>query len=174
MEKFKIIKEWPAYRISNYGNIQSRWQRGKSYYSGFKCEDVWHNLPGHPDGGGYLKVCLCDGNGKVKSMKIHWLVAQYFLGEKPHDKTIIRHLDGNKLNNNASNLSYGTYIDNENDKIEHGTWNTRNGGAKLIPNQVIEIRNKINNGGKDKELSIEYGVSRPTITRIRNNKIWKQ
>lgn len=173
MEQFKLIEEWPAYRISNYGRIQSRWQRGKAYYNGFVCEDIWRDLPTHNGGRGYLKVSLCDGRGKVKSIKIHVLVAQYFLGPKSNNAQVIRHLDGNKLNNCASNLSYGTYKDNEDDKIAHGTWNTRNGGAKLTKGQVLEIRNKILIGKTDTSLANEYNVSRPTITRIRNYKIWK-
>jgi len=61
----------------------------------------------------------------------------------------------------------------ENNKIRNGTWNTRNGGAKITPEQVQEIRMKLKNGEQQKLLAIEYGVSRPTITRIANYKIWK-
>ena len=100
--------------------------------------------------GGYPMVHLCDGRGKVKSVKVHSLVAEYFIGEKPKF----------------------TYLENENDKIGNGTWNTRNGGAKLTPLQVQEIRAKLKNTSQ-KELAKEYNVSRPTITRIANNKIWR-
>lgn len=44
--------------------------------------------------------------------------------------------------------------------------------SKLTPEKVLEIRKKfefINN----KDLAIEYGVSRVTIQRIKNRKIWK-
>ena len=39
--------------------------------------------------------------------------------------------------------------------------------------RVLEIREKLNKGYIEKDLAIEYNVSRPTITRIKNNKIWK-
>ncbi len=172
-EKFIIIIDFPAYRISNTGRIQSRWQRG-SFYKGFIIENIWKDLPTHNSyNGGYPMVHLCDGKGKVKSIRIHTLVAKYFIGERPKDKQLIRHLDSNPTNNNITNLAYGTYLENENDKIQNGTWNMRNGGAKLTPKQVIEIRNKADKGESQKNLGVEYGVSRPTITRIINNKIWK-
>lgn len=171
-EVYKTLIDFPAYRISNKGNIQSRWKRG-SYYSEFKCVDIWKELPKHYDGNGYLMVHLCDGNGRVKSIRIHILVAEYFIGLKPKDKHVVRHLDSNKENNDVTNLAYGTYLENEHDKIENGTWNTRRGGAKITPLQVKEIREKLKTASQ-KELAEEYNVSRPTITRIANNKIWKE
>ncbi len=174
IEEYKILNDFPAYRISNKGNIQSRWKRFGSYYNGFKCKDVWKDLPVHNGStGGYSTVHLCDGYGKVKTVKIHSLVALYFIGKRPKDKQLIRHIDNNPANNNVLNLAYGTYMENEHDKIANGTWNTRNGGAKITPEQVLNIRNKIKSGYKDKDLAIEYKISRPTITRIRNNRIWK-
>jgi hypothetical protein len=170
-EYFKIIEAYPAYRISNYGRIQSRWKMG-GHYNGFITKDVWKNKKYHVGEDGYPKVCLADGYNKPKTFTIHKLMAMVFLGERDSND-IIRHLDGNRLNNSLDNLSYGTYTDNENDKILHGTWNTRNGGAKLTPLQVEEIRKKIKIGYRDNDLAIEYNVSRPTITRIRNYKIWK-
>jgi hypothetical protein len=171
-EKFIVITEFPAYRISNFGRIQSRWQRHASY-KGFIKKDIWKDLPSFPDAKGYLQIHLCDGRGRVKTERIHTLVALAFLGERPY-KNVVRHIDSNPSNNHITNLSYGTYLDNENDKIQNGTWNTRNGGAKIKPQQVLEIRNKAEKGESQKNLALEYGVSRPTITRIINNTIWRK
>jgi hypothetical protein len=170
-EIFKQVKNYPAYRISNLGRLQSRWRRG-SFYNGFKCVDRWKDLNGKPDEKGYLQVILCNTSGR-KTIRIHKIVAEAFLGLRPKDKPCVRHLDNNKLNNSVSNLTYGTYKENEDDKIRHGTWNLRNGGAKLTPLQVNEIRVKLANGAKQNTLATEYDVSRPTITRIANNTIWK-
>lgn len=171
-EEFKMIPDFPAYRVSNTGRIQSRWKRG-AFFSGFRIEDVWKDLPTHPDTKGYLQVHLCDGYGKVKTARLHNLVAELFLGKKPDDKKVIRHLDSNPSNNRVDNLAYGTYTENENDKIQNGTWNTRNGGAKITPSQVLEIRARLSNGENHNSLAKEFGVSRPTINRIANNKIWR-
>ena len=171
-EIFMILDDFPAYRISNLGKIQSRWKRG-SYYNGFTCVDVWKDLPMYPDRKGYLQVHLCDGYGQVKTVRIHNMVTRCFLGERPVEKPVVRHLDSNPSNNKLTNLTYGTYVENENDKIKNGTWNSRFGGAKLTPIQVKEIRYKLKCNISQKDLAIEYDVSRPTITRISNNKIWK-
>ena len=171
-EIFKILDDYPAYRISNYGRIQTRWQMG-GYYDGFKVIDRWKDLVPFKEKHGYLSVTLSNGVDKPKRHRIHILVIKTFLGEKPKDKQLVRHLDSNPGNNNLSNLCYGTYVENENDKIENGTWNTRNGGAKITREQVNEIRVKGNLGLTHDEISKEYGVSRPTITRTINKKIWK-
>lgn len=171
-EEFKLVSEFPAYRVSNLGRIQSRWKRG-SFYSDFKVMDVWKDLPTFPDKKGYPQVHLCDGYGKVKTVRIHNLVAELFLGDKPVDGMLVRHLDSNPSNNKVENLAWGTYAENENDKIANGTWNTRNGGAKITPLQVTEIRKKLKSGMSHDDLAKEFGVSRPTINRIANNKIWR-
>lgn len=172
-EEYKIIPNFPAYRVSNTGKIQSRWKRG-AFFSGFKIKDDWKDLPTHPDAGGYLQVHLCDGYGKVKTARLHNLVAELFIGKMPANKRVVRHLDSNPSNNCVENLAYGTYAENENDKIENGTWNTRNGGAKITTTQVREIRKRLQDGESHNSLALEFGVSRPTITRIANNKIWRE
>lgn len=172
-EEFKILNVFPAYRISNFGRIQSRWQR-ISAYRGFNIikEDIWRDLKPKDDGNGYLQVHLTDGKNR-KTYRIHTLVAIYFL-QKPHKKgLVIRHLDSNSKNNHIDNLAFGTYIENENDKIANGTWNTRRGGAKITTDQVRKIRLKLKEGVNQKKLAKEYNVSRPTITRIANYTIWK-
>jgi len=174
MEEFKILEDYPAYRISNKGRIQSRWRFGK-FYSTFitEDEDIWKDMNTHLCSNGYPRVCLRNGKNKGKNVRIHTLVAHYFIGPKPKTAQLVRHLDSNKLNNNVTNLAYGTYVDNENDKILNGTWGNRIGGAKLTPSQIKDIRVKLQNGKSQNDLANEYGVSRPTITRINNYSIWK-
>lgn len=53
---------------------------------------------------GYHHVGLCVNN-KITHHPIHLLMAIVYLGYKPYNKLInIVHLDGNKLNNDLSNL----------------------------------------------------------------------
>lgn len=150
-EEFRILSDFSAYRVSNMGRIQSRWQRRASY-CGFIIEDVWRDLPMYPDAKGYLQVHLCDGHGRVKTVRIHNLVSTTFIGPRP-SRNVVRHLDSNPSNNCINNLAYGTYSENENDKIANGTWNTRNGGAKITPSQVQEIRRGAENGETQSSLA---------------------
>jgi len=59
---------------------------------------------------GYYVVNL-NKNGHVKQCYVHSLVAEAFIGERPHRVTV-NHKDGDKLNNHVSNLEYATYSEN--------------------------------------------------------------
>jgi hypothetical protein len=50
---------------------------------------------------------------------------------------------------------------------------SRNPMSKLTEMMVLEIKSLMNDGICDKELSISFDVSIPTINRIRTGKIWK-
>jgi hypothetical protein len=59
--------------------------------------------------------------GITKTMYVHELVLLAFEGNRPAtiDRAEIRHLDGNKLNSNLSNLKYGTIKENVADRKLH-------------------------------------------------------
>lgn len=65
---------------------------------------------------GYQKVRLA---GRVK-WYVHDAVARTFIGPKPKGGCV-RHGLGGPLDNSVSNLRYGSYSDNEYDKVAHGT-----------------------------------------------------
>lgn len=110
-EVFKTIEGFEDYSVSNKGKIMS-YQKGRCIIL----------KPGH-DAAGYLHVRLYDGttdrgiykNGwaKPKLEKIHRLVAQTFL-PKP-DKDVykeVNHIDGDKQNNDVTNLEWVTRREN--------------------------------------------------------------
>lgn len=68
---------------------------------------------------GYLYLALNRG-GKAKSYAVHALVAKHFCPQ-PEGCGEVRHLDGNPLNNMATNLKWGTRSENMRDRIRHGT-----------------------------------------------------
>lgn len=71
---------------------------------------------------GYVQVQL-SRKGKPKTHYLHILVAEHFL-EKPQDyfleSYVINHIDGNKQNNNISNLEYITQSENVRKALEKG------------------------------------------------------
>jgi hypothetical protein len=71
---------------------------------------------------GYASVTLSVDGIRLQA-PLHRLVAEAFpSGEGP----VVRHLDGDKSNNSASNLRFGTTLENAQDTTEHGTHrNTR-------------------------------------------------
>lgn len=68
---------------------------------------------------GYLRVSL-HKQGKGKSVSIHRLVIENFVGPQPFEKAVTRHLDGNPANNSVENLKWGTQKENCADRIHHG------------------------------------------------------
>ncbi len=72
---------------------------------------------------GYLKVDLSGRNGKVWTARAHRLVARAFLGE-PEAGQEVRHLNGVRDDNRASNLAWGSGSQNSYDAVAHGTHTT--------------------------------------------------
>lgn len=111
-EEWRPVPGFPDYMVSDHGRVMSYWHRWKAP----------RLLRGHPDsrpGGGYQQVYLTSPNGG-KHRTVHSLVAEAFHGPRPAGMQV-RHLDGNKRNNAASNLRYGTPAENALDAVEHGT-----------------------------------------------------
>lgn len=163
---------FPAYRISSDGHLETRWTWGP-HYSGFTFPDKWRTVPPVPNNKGYIPVNLRRGDGTGRRTHIHVLVAETFVGSRPFPRACVRHMDGNTANNNADNLAWGTYLDNENDKLRHGTHNSRISNARLSPEQVRDIRARADGGELHENIARQFGVSRPTVTRIANRTIWK-
>jgi hypothetical protein len=105
---------------------------------------------------------------------VHTAVCIAFHGPRP-DGLIVRHLDGNLLNNQAHNLRWGTQEENEADKILHGTAprGENHGAVKLTEKQVKEIRSAPDRWGINQELASRYGVARSTISNIRTGRNWR-
>ena len=111
MEKWKEIKGFSGYFISNYGNVKSidrTIQRIDGRFVKYKGTKLKKQI--NPNG--YMFVNL-NIHHKGYPIYIHKLVAQYFV-EKPstNENMIVNHKDGNKTNNNYKNLEWVTYSQN--------------------------------------------------------------
>ena len=110
-----------------------------------------------------------------KQERTHRLVAEAFLGEV-RDGFEVNHKDGNKANNELSNLEWCTRA--ENTKHGHRTklinnFGERNGRAKLTESDIFKIRVLANIGHKHRSLSEQFKVSKSNIDKIVKMKIWK-
>lgn len=75
-------------------------------------------LSQHDNGWGYMYV-LFYNKGKKVNQKVHRIVAKAFL-DNPEEKREVNHKDGNKQNNQSSNLEWVTRSENIKHKYKHG------------------------------------------------------
>ena len=105
----RTVPGFPGYSASDDGHIYStRPWRGSSEQ---------RELAGGVNARGYRQVILCNA-GTRTVREVHAIVAATFHGPRPEGMDT-RHLDGDKTNNAASNLRYGTRSENELDKVRH-------------------------------------------------------
>jgi hypothetical protein len=109
---------------------------------------------------GYLRVGFKGGSITIP---VHRLVANAFVSGK-QEGLIINHIDGNKLNNDASNLEWVTPSYNVKHGFMLGRIHPR--GRMLISDDDFKvILKRIENGEQQKKLAAEYGVSPAAICK---------
>lgn len=170
---FKEVDGFPAYRVSDAGEIETCWQWG-AFYAGMEVEKKWKQLPVKPNDKGYMPVNLRDVGGKGRRTHLHRLVAEAHVSPQPFENACVRHLDGNPRNNRAENLAWGTYLDNENDKLAHGTHRSRITNAKLTPEKMSTAKKMRAAGATTNAIAKAVGVSRPTISRLLSGATWSK
>ena len=127
---------------------------------------------------GYVKVTLTMHN-KAKDFRVHRLVAQAFI-ENIENKETVNHKDGNKLNNNASNLEWS----NRHEQLEHAyklglkkpMRGCSNKNAKLTEEQVRYIRQHYKRYSTEfgtVALGKKFGVNNATIGDIVRGETYK-
>ena len=106
--------------------------------------------------------------------RVSWLFYVKGLTEMP--KNVIRHTCDNTQCVNPDHLIEGTHKDNVEDRVrrDRSAKCEQNGRSKLTKENVIFIREAVNNGTHNKsELSRMFSVDRSLIRHIVSRKIWK-
>lgn len=119
---------------------------------------------------GYAAVGLYRDK-KQKMFRVHRVVLLSFSGPCPAGH-VGAHLDGDKLNNRASNLCWVTPSENERHKASHGTSNC-NTNAKLKAVQIPEIKELRDLGLSYREIGNRFSVSHECIRHIFIGRTWK-
>ena len=108
MKEFRTIKGFERYSVSKDGTVMNN-------MSGVV-------LSQREATNGYMRVNLRKGDEpyeKPKTLAIHRLVAEAFIPVVP-GKNYVNHIDGNKHNNDVSNLEWCTASENISHAIKHG------------------------------------------------------
>ena len=157
MEEWRAVVGYEGkYEVSSFGNVRS----SKGLLNG----SVKRN--------GYKQVILCFQR-PIKHINIHRLVAVAFI-PNPDNKPQVNHIDGNKLNNNVTNLEWVTGSENsihschvlgkkQNPPHHKGERASR---SKLTQEQADSIRNEYKTVQNYAVLGRKYGVDYKTISNI--------
>lgn len=114
---WRTIQAAPDYEVSSSGAVRSK-DRTVARACGCKSRRKGRALKTWVDSRGYA-ACILRVNGKSVNFNVHRLVAAAFCD--PSGGPVVRHLDGNKLNNVPENLKWGTTSENYADSVRHGT-----------------------------------------------------
>ena len=157
---FYEIPGHPRYEINDRGVIRNRENKYiKSQYIGST---------------GYYMVSFSYGS-KTKPKRVHRLLSITFI-KNPEEKPEVNHIDGDKLNNELSNLEWVTHKENMQHAFKTNLANNtgeKNGMSKLKKSQVKEIKRLLNDGELSQyKIALMYDVSRSCILGIKLKRLW--
>lgn len=148
------------YQVSNFGNVKNK-LTGKLFKNSIQKD-------------GYRSVKFRNRlEGLNLNIRTHRLVARAFLvpiNEEFDETKQVNHIDGNKSNNNVTNLELVTCRENSIHAKMTGlnkNYGITHGNSKLTMDQVEQI--KIENGSC-KSIGKLFGVSASTVSLIKNGK----
>lgn len=167
-----MVEAWKAvagyeglYEVSNAGRVRSldridrlgRKRRGRIIRGG--------------DSKGYRNVLLSK-DGTAFAVTVHRLVAHAFLAGHGNE---IRHLNGDRTNNRADNLAWGTAKDNANDRQQHGRTarGEKIGRARFSAELVRRVRAYGAQGLGPSEIGRLVGENKSRVHELLTRKTWK-
>lgn len=172
IEHWELCKKYPEYLVSDKGNVYS-----------LKREKLLN--PTNRDF--YPEVCICI-NKSQRSVAVHRLVSEAFI-PNPENKPQVNHKDGNKHNNNVTNLEWVTCKENINhawknnlSKVSHKSRNAGEHGTnvRLSWDDVHYIRQHYKRGinqfnkGNGTELCKKFNITESHLSHIITGLIWKE
>lgn len=150
-------------------------QIGKRHYATMEGDIVSvvrepRRLTGTRCGEGYVASEI-DGKRRYH----HAIICELAHGPRPSARHQVRHLNGDRLANGGLNLAWGTPIENNADKVRHGTVTSgeRNPMAKLTREGVEKMRAMRTAGSSFKEIGQAFSVSTMTALRAVKGESWK-
>jgi len=166
-EQWTILKDFPAYAISNYGRV-------KRVLPGVATQ-IGRLLSPWVSSNGYAYVDLWKNNTRYR-FKVHQLIASTFIGPCPKGKEI-NHKDGIKINNIYNNLEYVTHKQNSDHAHKLGLIQHAKGKdhpqATITHSQVKKTKRLKNQGYSDRYISKQLGISKGTVYSIIKNLHWR-
>lgn len=166
-ERWRPVVTHPGlYEVSNLGRVRSceRLDAIGRHRAG-RLLAPWIN--GH----GYRHVTV-SVDGRQETMKVAKLVAMAFCGPRPSLEHDVLHGDGQKTNDRAGNLRWGTARENAADAKRHGAvrCGEQHGRSKLSTADVASIRQDLRPTG---QVARDFGIAARTVRDVRSCRTWR-
>lgn len=166
LRQWRPVLGWEVfYEVSDHGEVRTV-ASGQGRVLG-------RVLRSHLVGAGYLAVEL-RRFGTRSARRVHRLVCEAFSGAPPTPRSEVNHLNGDKLDNRATNLAWCTHHENMRHASLLGLLSPVQGEAhhraKLVEADVLAIRTA---SEPQHVLAARYGVSRGLIGQIRRRRVWR-
>ena len=160
--QYRIIKNYPDYRINNIGDIQS-----------LNPDGTWSSLNTWLVKG-YPTIRLYNEEG-YKTYYVHRLVLETFVGPCPIGFTARHYPDSTKTNIRLDNLSWASYAQNQIDNIERGCAIGENHYNTCLTEQDVKEIRKLYQETQmtQKEIGELFDINYVTVSDIVRRMSWK-
>ena len=111
---------------------------------------------------GYYYVTLSSKQGRQTKVYLHKIIALAFIKNENYE--VINHKDGNKLNNNVSNLEFVSQKENIRHSWKYGMTKRKESDF------IVKTENHYTYQGTMKELAIKMNIPRQTLYDLYYNK----
>lgn len=164
MEVWKVIQQHPKYQVSNLGGMRRLLSNGK-----VRVLKPFPFKKSEP----YLAVDLMQGGVKFRRA-VHHLVLETFVGPRPPGMEAI-HINGRGGDNKLTNLKWGTKVENQADRVTHGTdcRGEKSPNSKLTESDVDDIIRRRKSKETASSIAKDYPITTDYIYRLSYRMTWK-
>lgn len=162
-EIWRPIPSLPEYLASSLGRVMCLPKLAETPHGGSR------HYGGEP-----TKGVLSEGRYQItsrgKTYRIHRLICEAFAGEAPFQNAVVMHLNEDSTDNRSENLAWGTQKENLAAPGFRAYLRRRSTRPKINAEQARHIKY---GGMSASRISAEYGISKSTVSNIRNGRAWK-
>lgn len=161
------------YQVSDTGEIKSVERFAKTHRNGEdKVQHVRERIMKQQTmKNGYKQVSLMK-DGEKHVLYVHRLVANNYLAISFGE--VVNHIDGNKQNNNATNLELTTYSENNQHAYDTGLRKRYEQKPVFLPKETIKEIKECGKYASYAKMAEDYGIRSPdVISNILNNRTYQ-
>ena len=160
--------KYEGYEVSDTGIVWSCWTTNHKNPNA-RLGTEWHKMKLHLNKYEYHYVTLRVQNGKYASVFVHKLVLETFVGPCPPGMEARHFPDRCKTNNNLTNLSWGTLLEQFYDKVSHGTHITAR--SRLLTAFDPPETKTMGEWPRDPRCMVDYGTLNSRIRKGMNHEL---